>query len=258
MNKQKQRRKGRCRNAVLFLLREGIEYQRKRLERDVQCAGVVGIHALADPVDQHAEEHVGIHVRNGLHFLLREVLRFRPAGDDRVGVMIGGLPREALQLLHAEAAEHVQHNLTLAVQIVHKPLKLLADALGVLAGFEITELEQIVSKIDGAGEVNILITMDSTAEDVYILQKNIDERAKSSGGSDYPDSESEYKEENEYVIIKSKDGNEQAVLQKQVMPRIRGVLVVCSGGGNSLTREKITKAVSSVLNISTGKVYVTS
>ena len=121
-----------------------------------------------------------------------------------------------------------------------------------------TELEQIVSKIDGAGEVNILITMDSTAEDVYILQKNIDERAKSSGGSDYPDSESEYKEENEYVIIKSKDGNEQAVLQKQVMPRIRGVLVVCSGGGNSLTREKITKAVSSVLNISTGKVYVTS
>ena len=59
-------------------------------------------------------------------------------------------------------------------------------------------------------------------------------------------------------IIRSKDGSEQAVLQKQVMPKIRGVLVVCDGGDDALTREKITKAVSSVLNISSGKVFVTA
>ena len=120
------------------------------------------------------------------------------------------------------------------------------------------ELSQIVSEIDGAGEVKILITMDSTIEDVYVLEKNVSEKAVNNGGEENPDSESEYKEENEYVIIKTKDGSEQAVLQKQVMPKIRGVLVVCDGGENSVTREKITKAVASVLNISSGKVYVTS
>ncbi|MBQ3693068.1 MAG: hypothetical protein II931_07130 [Clostridia bacterium] len=119
------------------------------------------------------------------------------------------------------------------------------------------ELTRIVSAIDGAGEVEILITMDSTVEDVYILEKNVSEKSAGSSDDTAHDSENEYKEENEYVIIKSKDGSEQTVLQKQVMPKIRGVLVVCDGGGNSVTREKITQAVASVLNISSGKVYVT-
>ena len=120
------------------------------------------------------------------------------------------------------------------------------------------ELKEIVSSIDGAGHVEILITMDSTIEDVYVLEKNVNEKSNQIGGENSFDSESEYKEENEYVIIKNKDGSEQAVLQKQVMPKIRGVLVVCDGGGNTVTREKITNAVASVLNISTGKVYVTN
>lgn len=120
------------------------------------------------------------------------------------------------------------------------------------------ELSQIVSAINGAGNVKILITMDSTIEDVYVLEKNLSEKTVNNGGQEEFDSESEYKEDNEYVIIKSKDGSEQAVLQKQVMPKIRGVLVVCDGGDDAPTREKITKAVSSVLNISSGKVFVTA
>lgn len=120
------------------------------------------------------------------------------------------------------------------------------------------ELTRIVSAIDGAGKVEILITMDSTIEDVYILEKNVSEKSVSNSDETAAENENEYKEENEYVIIKGKDGSEQTVLQKQVMPKIRGVLVVCDGGGNSATREKITRAVSSVLNISSGKVYVTN
>ncbi len=41
------------------------------------------------------------------------------------------------------------------------------------------------------------------------------------------------------------------------MPKIRGVLVVCDGGGDPVTKEKITQAVAGVLNISSGKVFVT-
>ena len=113
------------------------------------------------------------------------------------------------------------------------------------------ELTRIVSAIDGAGKV------ESTIEDVYILEKNVNEKSVNNSDENAVESETEYKEENEYVIIRSKDGSEQTVLQKQVMPKIRGVLVVCDGGGNSVTREKITQAVASVLNISSGKVYVT-
>lgn len=120
------------------------------------------------------------------------------------------------------------------------------------------ELSAIISKIDGAGNVSILITMDSTTEDVYAVERKTEEKSSLSTGSDTGDSESEYKEENKYVTVKRKDGSEDTVLQKQIMPKIRGVLVVCDGGGNSVVKEKITQAVSGVLNISGGKVFVTN
>ena len=119
------------------------------------------------------------------------------------------------------------------------------------------ELSDIISSIEGAGNVKIMITMESGTEDIYAVEKNITERRQSKNDEYSSDSETEYKEGQVYVIIKNKNGTEQAVLLKQVMPKIRGVLVVCDGGGDPVTKEKITQAVSGVLNISSGKVYVT-
>lgn len=119
------------------------------------------------------------------------------------------------------------------------------------------ELAAIISRIDGAGEVSILITMESTTEDVYAVERKTEEKNSHSEYEGNIDSDGEYKEENKYVTVKRKDGSEDTVLQKQIMPKIRGVLVVCDGGGNSVVKEKITQAVSGVLNISGGKVFVT-
>ncbi len=107
------------------------------------------------------------------------------------------------------------------------------------------ELEGIISKIDGAGSVEILITMESTAEDIYAADR-----------SESTSADAVHSEQNEYVIIKGRDGSEQTVLKKQRMPEIRGVLVVCEGGDSSVIREKITAAVAGALGIARGKVVV--
>ena len=119
------------------------------------------------------------------------------------------------------------------------------------------ELSEIISAIEGAGNVKIMITMESGTEDIYAVEKNITECHQNKNDEVLNDSETEYKEGQVYVVIKNKNGSEQAVLLKQVMPKIRGVLVVCGGGGDPVIKEKITQAVSGVLNISSGKVYVT-
>lgn len=121
-----------------------------------------------------------------------------------------------------------------------------------------SKLAAIVSEIEGAGEVKIMITMESTVEDVYAVEKNIDEQSQSSSDDTKGSEQTEYKEESTYVTIKNKDGSESVVMVKQIMPKIRGVLVVCDGGGNTVVKEKIIQAVSSVLNISSGKIYVTN
>lgn len=121
-----------------------------------------------------------------------------------------------------------------------------------------SELTEIVSNISGAGNVKILITMDSTTEDVYAVERSLDEQSQSMSDESKESAANEYSESDTYVKIKNKDGSETLIKVKQVMPKIRGVLIVCDGGGDSSVKENITRAVSGVLNISSGKVYVTN
>ena len=116
------------------------------------------------------------------------------------------------------------------------------------------ELEEMLSHIDGAGEVRVMITMDSTTEDVYAVDKSESESRSLRDGTSQPDTQRS--EQNEYVIVKGRDGGEQALLRKQRMPEVRGVLVVCSGAGSAVTREKVTLAVSGALGVERSKVVV--
>ncbi len=121
-----------------------------------------------------------------------------------------------------------------------------------------TQLTQIISQISGAGEVSVMITLDCTAEDVYAADKSLDGQAQESAEDSAASStQQEYSEDSTYVIVEDEDGNEHTVLLKQIMPKVSGVLVVCSGGDDSVVKEKVTNAVSSVLGVSRGKVYVT-
>ena len=79
-------------------------------------------------------------------------------------------------------------------------------------------LGSILSKIEGIGNINIMITLDSSEYNQY--QKNDDEP----------------------VCTKT--------------PEIRGVIVVCDGGDNIIIREKVISAVSGAFGISTTRISV--
>lgn len=109
------------------------------------------------------------------------------------------------------------------------------------------ELKEIISRIDGVGEVSLMLTLDGTTEYVYAedVDTQIDEN--STGKSD------KYKNE---VIIVDSDGNETALVKKIIEPKVKGVVIVCTGGGNIEIKERVIKAVSSALNISTNNICV--
>lgn len=79
-------------------------------------------------------------------------------------------------------------------------------------------LENILTKVEGIGNINIMIMLDSS-------------------------------EQNQY----QKSGNEPVYTKT---PEIRGVIVVCDGGDNIIIREKVINAVSGAFGISTTRVSV--
>lgn len=81
------------------------------------------------------------------------------------------------------------------------------------------DLQAVISKIEGAGETNVLLTMENSVEYVYL--------------------------------------DDSTTKTKEIEPRIRGVLVVCKGGDEPVVVERITEAVTKVLDISTAKVCIT-
>lgn len=105
-------------------------------------------------------------------------------------------------------------------------------------------LAGILSEIEGAGRVSVMVTLESTVESVYAKEE------KQSGGEN-----KNY--EDEYVIIKTDDG-ESGMLLKTAQPQIRGVAVVCSGGSSAVVRQNITNTVTAVLGISAARVNITA
>ncbi len=105
-------------------------------------------------------------------------------------------------------------------------------------------LESLISKIDGAGSVRVMVTLDCTVESVYA------QKEKETAGENKS-------RENEYVIIKSSDG-ESGILLKTTQPKIRGVAVVCSGGNSAVVRQNITNTVTAVLGISSARVNISA
>ena len=105
-------------------------------------------------------------------------------------------------------------------------------------------LEDILSKIEGAGKVNVLLTEYSGAETIY--QTDEDESCTS---------ESSDKRKNT-VIISDGSRNETGLICRIISPQYKGAIVVCQGADRATVRLAIVEAVSKVTGLSSNQISV--
>lgn len=115
------------------------------------------------------------------------------------------------------------------------------------------ELEDILSKMDGIGKVDVLITYFQTSTVVPMYSETesstITEETDSSGGTRKQESSNVNKE----VIT---DGENNAITQTVMLPKVEGAIVIAEGGGNATIKSNIIQAVSAVTGLATYKVQV--
>lgn len=116
-------------------------------------------------------------------------------------------------------------------------------------------LADIISSIDGAGKTRVMLTMDSTVEQVYATDKTMSQKDSINSGED-TETNKDTSANSTYITVELSDGTQQTVLLKEIQPKVRGVLVVCNGGDNSVVKEKIVDAVTKALDISSSRVSV--
>ncbi len=104
-------------------------------------------------------------------------------------------------------------------------------------------LVSLIGEIDGVGECKVMITLENSAESVYATN------------NENKSDENSYDEKDEYVLYES-SGDESPVLIKEYMPKVQGVTVVCSGGDDIVTKEKIIDSVTALFNLPANRVSV--
>ena len=110
-------------------------------------------------------------------------------------------------------------------------------------------LISIISSIEGAGATRVMVTLESGGEDIYLHDSDFGENADPSG-------KSSYERKDEYVIIDGSSG-EQGIVVRRAEPRVRGVAVVCEGGGSEKVCAQIIQTVTALFDISSARVSVT-
>lgn len=114
-------------------------------------------------------------------------------------------------------------------------------------------LRQIISQINGVGDVQVMITLENGVRYVYATDNSIETQTEYGETIEIPNEQ--YKEENNIVMVDSANGK-QALVTTQVEPAVKGVVIVCEGGDISSVKQRVIEAATTALDISSGKVCV--
>lgn len=130
------------------------------------------------------------------------------------------------------------------------------SAMSTYADREERKLEKLLERVEGIGDVKVMITLASSEERMTLqntdnTESNMIEQ-DSSGGSRQQD---EYSYKNENVII-SKEGEETPYVVQVNSPEIEGVVVVAKGAGSGKKDTEIIEAVVALFSIEPHKIKV--
>ena len=98
-----------------------------------------------------------------------------------------------------------------------------------------TRLAALIRAMDGAGETVVMVTLDCGEETTYAADTRTEKTSEDT---------------------RSSAAGAQPVVQSVQAPQVRGVAVLCQGGGNAGTQRRITELVSALTGVGASHITV--
>ena len=103
------------------------------------------------------------------------------------------------------------------------------------------EIAGILSRVEGVGKVEVMITLKSG-------NRKIVEKDERSTGDDAAEETSVYRQ--------NADGSSEPYVNTELSPGIEGVAVIAEGGGSPVVRQEITEAVQALFDVEAHKIKI--
>ena len=117
-------------------------------------------------------------------------------------------------------------------------------------------LAEVLRKVDGVGEVQVMITLKSSRELVVEREESISRSATNESDSQGGSRVISQTQMGESVVYSSEGSVSEPYVVKTLPPEIEGVLVVAEGAGNSAVNRTITVIVQALFDVEPHKVSV--
>lgn len=119
------------------------------------------------------------------------------------------------------------------------------------------KLTKSLSQIEGAGEVEVLITLKESEE--RILEKDVPEQVSETTEADAEGGSrtiSERRQEETTVYTVNGDGQNVPYVSKVIQPVIEGVVVIAQGGDSEIVKQNIIETIQVLFGIEANKIRV--
>ncbi len=120
-----------------------------------------------------------------------------------------------------------------------------------------TRIEEILSVMDGVGDVQAMVTVSTSREmivekDEPVNRATVTESDGNGGSRSTNESSFEY----ETIYETDSEGNKTPYVVKQIEPKIQGITVVAQGGGNAMIQKNISDVLEALFHIEAHKIKV--
>lgn len=118
------------------------------------------------------------------------------------------------------------------------------------------KLEDILEKIDGAGDVKVMITYQDSGAQVVEKDKNTSENSLEESDSTGGVRSTKEQQLQESTVYEEADAGNTPFVSKELLPKVEGILIVASGGDNQKVKQNISEAVLALFQVEAHRIKI--
>lgn len=118
------------------------------------------------------------------------------------------------------------------------------------------KLEYILEKIDGAGDVKVMITYQDSGTQVVEKDKNTSENSLEESDSTGGVRSTKEQQLQESTVYEEADAGNTPFVSKELLPKVEGILIVASGGDNQKVKQNISEAVLALFQVEAHRIKI--
>lgn len=121
-----------------------------------------------------------------------------------------------------------------------------------------TDLKNILKKMNGVGDVEVMMSFENGDEKVPAYDKNTQKLTTEETDNEGGKRVNNQNTDGTTIVMTTSDGNNEPFILTTYKPKINGVIILAEGATNSKIKYEIEQAVSKLYNVSLDKVNVYS